>query len=1011
MPEMRKYTTSALKKLNSLVLVTVLLSGQLMVFAPVASADGHEAITTVAQSPETAQLTIKKVLVPESDPGLFNLYVDGGAPVVEDASNGSVGSKDVAFGGGSWIVKEQSANDATNLEDYTTAVVCTNQNAAVVKQSAPSGKYSRSATVPDDNSQIYAGDKIECVFTNTRKTETLVVKKEIISEYGGTNDPSDFSFRVDGGEPVQFEADGANEIELSIGETHSIKEVEADGYETAYNGCDGFQVNVERTVECVITNTALPAQVNVQKILVTGEGSTAKFTDFEVMVRKHDAKSFDADGVAEFKELSAGEYEVKETPVKGFKTEYSEGCKGVLSVGESVDCTITNTELAQVTLHKKVINNNGGRKKAEDFVLSVDSDTDKDFAGGAESGEAIYLNEGAYVFGELADKSYKSLGWTEDSACTNEGLLSVVLSAVYECTLVNDDKPGRIVVHKKVVNDNGGTKSAKDFNVTVDGKTKKFNIKGKAVFKVDANNYDDTEAYTVHENYSKEYNAEYSKGCEGIRVANGQTRHCYITNDDVAPVVHVSKDAYPYYTDQTFDFKLSNSNMESPVEFTLNGDMYSEGNSFRTDDEFQAGVVDLSEAPTEGWELVGMYCEMHSYYIEDSSYGYYSLPLEVEVGDEYYCTVENVQNGEVTATKFHDINENGEWDEDEPTLSDWEINVTEVPFCDLVAAELISVAKVVPDELLVAEEMVPVCERENLDFEPYSESRDTDDNGEAVFANVPGFGLYEISETLQDGWVQSALTCQFEHDDEVRLLEDTVKKEMPAFRRVERFRDNIFPAYPGAKIECHVGNHRLPEIEIEKSNDAAGPVNPGATVEFTLEVTVPEPSQSGIVRGTTDGPDYLPVTVTDFLQDEFSYVAGSFSAESSVRGDLVGLGITTDPDYQSPGTWVLTSLASNKLVPGEVIKLVYTAVVDADTKTGTYPTEASVIGYGADVDVTAKDSDDDSVVVFVPQVLGTSTPSLVQTGQDFRLAILVATALVATGLILSRNKLIVKTRG
>lgn len=116
--------------------------------------------------------------------------------------------------------------------------------------------------------------------------------------------------------------------------------------------------------------------------------------------------------------------------------------------------------------------------------------------------------------------------------------------------------------------------------------------------------------------------------------------------------------------------------------------------------------------------------------------------------------------------------------------------------------------------------------------------------------------------------------------------------------------------------EYHFGNQQHASVlTIEKSNDATGAKNPGDSVIFTL-----------IVRLT--GSPLYNVQVTDLPAAGFTYRPGSWTAVSSIRGDLSSLG---EPSYASPGVWTL-----GDMVDGEVVTLTYVADIAGDIDGGLY---------------------------------------------------------------------------
>jgi uncharacterized repeat protein (TIGR01451 family) len=84
----------------------------------------------------------------------------------------------------------------------------------------------------------------------------LTVIKDLVNEPDGVT-ADDFSFTVDGGSPIQFEADGSNAVVLNINDApFTIVEVEANGtgYATTYGTCTDIALT-DAGATCTVTNT------------------------------------------------------------------------------------------------------------------------------------------------------------------------------------------------------------------------------------------------------------------------------------------------------------------------------------------------------------------------------------------------------------------------------------------------------------------------------------------------------------------------------------------------------------------------------------------------------------------------------------------------------------------------------------------------------------------------------------------------------------------------------------
>src|SRR5262249_28418770 len=116
------------------------------------------------------------------------------------------------------------------------------------------------------------------------------------------------------------------------------------------------------------------------------------------------------------KSLAAGAYQVVETGGSaGYVLSYSGDCDSSghvsVAIGESKTCVLTNDDqAASLTVSKHVINDNGGRKNAGQFAISVSgsSPSPASFAGAESPGTAVAINAGAYNVSETADPQYEA---------------------------------------------------------------------------------------------------------------------------------------------------------------------------------------------------------------------------------------------------------------------------------------------------------------------------------------------------------------------------------------------------------------------------------------------------------------------------------------------------------------------------------------------------------------------------------------------------------------------------
>lgn len=170
-----------------------------------------------------------------------------------------------------------------------------------------------------------------------------------------------------------------------------------------------------------------------------------------------------------------------------------------------------------------------------------------------------------------------------------------------------------------------------------------------------------------------------------------------------------------------------------------------------------------------------------------------------------------------------------------------------------------------------------------------------------------------------------------------------------------------------------------PVLTLSKTNDTGGVAQaPGGAVMFTLVLT----------NGDTP---LTNVVVTDLPHDGFIYRPGSYT------------GILTEPNYASPGEWLVGNMD-----PFEVVTLTYVADIDGAQEPGLYPDLAWAKGeYGESIEVLANanaglfvgtevrvSGDGEMGANYeLPNVLGAST-ELPATGADIKWLILAFTGLV-----------------
>lgn len=193
----------------------------------------------------------------------------------------------------------------------------------------------------------------------------------------------------------------------------------------------------------------------------------------------------------------------------------------------------------------------------------------------------------------------------------------------------------------------------------------------------------------------------------------------------------------------------------------------------------------------------------------------------------------------------------------------------------------------------------------------------------------------EFSETGTIIDSETPVTAIFELDpgtysiDEINPDEDydylgCSEVAMPRFLAAQT--QDVFDIEAGESVRVICTNQLLentlpvePLLYIAKTNDKTGiDLFAGSYVTYTIVVTA-------------DINDVNDVTVEDLMPTNFVYQSGTWTSNSSVRGDLKALGITPEPQYNSPATWELGDME-----PDEVVTLTYVAFIPETQDPGLY---------------------------------------------------------------------------
>jgi hypothetical protein len=148
---------------------------------------GQSATCTITNDDQPGSLTVVKNLVNDNGGSKTNTSFSFDVAGPTASSNtffDADGSVTLPVKAGSYTVTEDQANQ----DGYATS-------------------YSNCSNVV-----VPSGGSATCTITNNDQAATLIVKKVVVNDNGGTKVASDFSFQVNGGSAQAFEADGQNDL-------------------------------------------------------------------------------------------------------------------------------------------------------------------------------------------------------------------------------------------------------------------------------------------------------------------------------------------------------------------------------------------------------------------------------------------------------------------------------------------------------------------------------------------------------------------------------------------------------------------------------------------------------------------------------------------------------------------------------------------------------------------------------------------------------------------------------
>jgi hypothetical protein len=471
--------------------------------------------------------------------------------------------------------------------------------------------------------QVSVNNIIRCTFINTQDRGSVKLIKEVDTTYGGTLGVNDFGLSI-GGTSVT----SGQTLTLPVGVPVAINEVGAAGYSFVSitgSGCPatlgGTVTPVkDQVITCTIKNASKPATLMVIKHVINDDGGWKTADDFTMNVAGTNVSTsnFPGSEAGVAVTLKAGSYSVDEDNDSGYEKTIGYNCSGSISVGETKTCTITNNDIAPtLTLVKKVINNNGGVAVPTDWILSATGTYANPSIISGKHGSGTVTNAvvkaGDYTLSESGGPSgYTSEGWVCSGATLNGSTLSLEPGQNSTCTVTNNDDTPYLQLIKVVTNDDGGTAKVNDWLLSASGTGAAASSSFSGTSGVDStivNNFQAGSYALTESNGPSGYDPS-AWSCVGgsinsnlITVALGQRVVCTITNNDRPGTITVIKNVDDGFGHITTDVKNWTWNYDS-----IKKDKHYIATGSNNTQSVPAGTYTVSENQKPGYQVIASKC-------------------------------------------------------------------------------------------------------------------------------------------------------------------------------------------------------------------------------------------------------------------------------------------------------------------------------------------------------------------------------------------------------------------
>ncbi len=764
------------------------------------------------------------------------------------------------------------------------------------------GLYCTGGSLSENKLTLGLNENVVCTITNSDIAPTITLIKSVDHNHGGNASVNDFGLTI-GGTSVT----SGQKLSVNSNTPIIINETGLSGYQFISITGDGCPSNLGDTVTlnegqdlvCTITNDDIQPTLTIVKNVINNTNDRGLSAEnFTITVTGTDVSnpSFVGSETGTTVGLDAGTYSVNETyDNTKYSQDLSAGCSGTIALGENKLCTITNTDInniptieAEKTASTPTLPENGGNVT---YTFTVKN----------TGWEAVSITS-------LTDDKFGTLLGNSDCQ------VGTILAGLSQCSFDLT----------KTLSGNARTTHVNEFIASAE------DDEGTPV----SNNDDETITFT---DVLPSISVNKVASTNEIPETGGNVTYTFtVTNNTIEPLIIMSLsddvignhlgdiDCYEGMTlngnasctfDETYTIPTGTAPATHTNTFTAIA-YDDEGNPTSDNDD---EVVTLTYVPT-----LKLIKNVVNQYESERFSSDWTLYATGET-NSFYVTGDEGQYHVVAPNTTYTLSESGpdgfeasEWSCTGGTLIDSSIILApeDDVTCTITNTGLpgtINIYKDVINNDFVGEDVyADTVFNVNLngDLTDIKQISDTQSNPQVATYENLNAGQYTINEDSTDGY--TFLDCY----EEEQLRGDNLSEELP----------NTFYVANGEALNIICRNRVLdPVLNITKTNNtgSAGMLA-GDSVMYTLTVTTPntEPEEEYLLNN---------VIVTDILPAGFTYQAGTWTATSSIRGNIKGV-VTTEPIYGSnPALWNL-----GDMVEGETVVLTYVAKISTTQDPGTY---------------------------------------------------------------------------